>query len=132
MTAYCLGIEAYGKTGHLTKENYVGSRGWEWTGVLGVMGATGAALKILRLTGPGKYRRCFTGYCLDWGVGYPAPISKAGISFRDISSPRFYFSLLKPRPQEEAQPLKSGTGQYATGKNPVPDCSGRDRRSCKR
>jgi 2-methylcitrate dehydratase PrpD len=49
ITAYCLGIEAYGKTGLLTKESVVGSRGWEWTGVLGVIGATAAISKLLKL-----------------------------------------------------------------------------------
>jgi 2-methylcitrate dehydratase PrpD len=49
ITAYCLGIEAYAKTGLLIKESYVGERGWEWTGVLGVMGATASVSKILKL-----------------------------------------------------------------------------------
>jgi len=49
ITAYCLGIEAYAKTGLLTKENYVGKRGWEWTGVLGVIGATASVSKVLKL-----------------------------------------------------------------------------------
>ncbi len=49
ITAYCLGIEAYAKTGLLIKESYVGRRGWEWTGVLGVIGATAAVSKVLKL-----------------------------------------------------------------------------------
>ena len=49
ITAYCLGIEAYAKTGLLTKESYVGKRGWEWTGVLGVIGATASVSKVLKL-----------------------------------------------------------------------------------
>ncbi|MGD0780082.1 MAG: MmgE/PrpD family protein [Dehalococcoidales bacterium] len=49
ITAYCLGIEAYAKTGLLTKESYVGKRGWEWTGVLGVMGASASVSKVLKL-----------------------------------------------------------------------------------
>ncbi len=49
IAAYCLGIEAYGQIGLLTKESYVGKRGWEWTGVLGVMGATASVSKVLKL-----------------------------------------------------------------------------------
>jgi 2-methylcitrate dehydratase PrpD len=49
ITAYCLGVEAYGKTGLLIVESGVGGRGWEWTGVLGVMGATMALSKLLKL-----------------------------------------------------------------------------------
>jgi 2-methylcitrate dehydratase PrpD len=49
ITAYCLGIEAYAKTGLLTRECWVGNRGWEWTGVLGVMGAVAAVSKALQL-----------------------------------------------------------------------------------
>jgi 2-methylcitrate dehydratase PrpD len=49
ITAYCLGIESYAKIGLLTKESYVGRRGWEWTGVLGVMGATASVSKVLKL-----------------------------------------------------------------------------------
>ncbi|MEE8414294.1 MAG: MmgE/PrpD family protein, partial [Dehalococcoidales bacterium] len=49
IAAYCLGVEAYGQIGLLTKESYVGSRGWEWTGVLGVMGATASVAKVLNL-----------------------------------------------------------------------------------
>jgi 2-methylcitrate dehydratase PrpD len=49
VTAYCLGVEVYAKTGLITRESWVGSRGWEWTGVLGVMGATAAVAKILKL-----------------------------------------------------------------------------------
>ena len=40
ITAYCLGVEAYGKTGLLIVKSGVGNRGWEWTGTLGVIGAT--------------------------------------------------------------------------------------------
>jgi 2-methylcitrate dehydratase PrpD len=49
LTAYCLGIEAYGKTGLLVVEKGVGSHGWDWTGVLGVLGGTVALSKLLRL-----------------------------------------------------------------------------------
>jgi 2-methylcitrate dehydratase PrpD len=49
ITAYCLGVEAYAKTGLLTKESYMGKRGWEWTGVLGVIGATASVSKVLKL-----------------------------------------------------------------------------------
>jgi 2-methylcitrate dehydratase PrpD len=49
ITAYCLGIEAYAKTGLLTRECWAANRGWEWTGVLGVMGAAAAVSKLLRL-----------------------------------------------------------------------------------
>jgi 2-methylcitrate dehydratase PrpD len=47
ITAYCLGVEAYGKTGLLVVEEGVGNRGWEWTGTLGVMGATAGLSKLL-------------------------------------------------------------------------------------
>jgi 2-methylcitrate dehydratase PrpD len=50
ITAYCLGVEAYGKIGLLTRESFVGSRGWEWTGVLGIMGAATCISKLLKLT----------------------------------------------------------------------------------
>ncbi len=49
ITAYCLGVEAYGKTGLLIVKRGVGSRGWEWTGTLGVIGATIALSKLLKL-----------------------------------------------------------------------------------
>jgi 2-methylcitrate dehydratase PrpD len=49
ITAYCLGIEAYAKIGLLSREDWVGKRGWEWTGVLGVMGAAAAVSKVLKL-----------------------------------------------------------------------------------
>jgi 2-methylcitrate dehydratase PrpD len=49
ITAYCLGVEAYGKTGLLIVESGVGDRGWEWTGTLGVIGATIALSKLLKL-----------------------------------------------------------------------------------
>jgi 2-methylcitrate dehydratase PrpD len=49
VTAYCLGVEAYGKTGLLIVESGVGNRGWEWTGTLGVMGATIGLSKLLKL-----------------------------------------------------------------------------------
>jgi 2-methylcitrate dehydratase PrpD len=49
ITAYCLGVEAYGKIGLLSSERVVGSRGWEWTGVLGVMGSVAAISKLLKL-----------------------------------------------------------------------------------
>jgi 2-methylcitrate dehydratase PrpD len=49
ITAYCLGIEAYGKTGLLVVESGVGNRGWEWTGTLGVIGATAGLSKLLKL-----------------------------------------------------------------------------------
>jgi len=49
LTAYCLGIEAYGKTGLLVVESGVGGHGWDWTGVLGVLGGTVALSKLLKL-----------------------------------------------------------------------------------
>ena len=49
ITAYCLGIEAYAKTGLLIKESFQANKGWEWTGVLGIMGATAAVSKLLKL-----------------------------------------------------------------------------------
>ncbi len=49
ITAYCLGVEAYGKTGQLVVESGVGNRGWEWTGTLGVIGATIGLSKMLEL-----------------------------------------------------------------------------------
>lgn len=49
ITAYCLGVEAYGNTGLLVVESGVGNRGWEWTGTLGVIGATAALSKLLKL-----------------------------------------------------------------------------------
>jgi 2-methylcitrate dehydratase PrpD len=52
LTAYCLGIEAYGKIGLRVVDSGVGNRGWEWTGTLGVIGATTALSKLLKLTEP--------------------------------------------------------------------------------
>ncbi len=49
LEAYCLGVEAYGTTGLLVVESGVGNRGWEWTGTLGVIGATAALAKLLKL-----------------------------------------------------------------------------------
>jgi 2-methylcitrate dehydratase PrpD len=49
ITAYCMGVEAYGKTGLLIVESGVGNRGWEWTGTLGVIGATIGVSKLLKL-----------------------------------------------------------------------------------
>jgi 2-methylcitrate dehydratase PrpD len=50
ITAYCLGVEAYGKTGQLLiRSGGAGSRGWEWTGTLGVIGSTIALSKMLKL-----------------------------------------------------------------------------------
>ena len=49
IAAYCLGLEAYAKIGLLSREAFHSGRGWEWTGVLGVMGATAAVSKILEL-----------------------------------------------------------------------------------
>ncbi len=49
LAAYCLGIEAYGKTGLLLVDKGVGSFGWDWTGVLGVLGGTIALAKLLKL-----------------------------------------------------------------------------------
>lgn len=48
ITAYCLGVEAYGKTGILIVKSGVGNRGWEWTGTLGVIGATVGLSKLLK------------------------------------------------------------------------------------
>ena len=47
--AYCLGIEAYAKIGLLAKDAFRADKGWEWTGVLGVMGATASVAKLLKL-----------------------------------------------------------------------------------
>jgi 2-methylcitrate dehydratase PrpD len=50
ITAYCLGVEAYGKTGlFLIKTGGAGSRGWEWTGTLGVIGGTIGLSKMFGL-----------------------------------------------------------------------------------
>ncbi len=49
ITAYCVALEAYSKIGLLTKEAFRGGKSWEWTGVLGVMGATAAVTKLLKL-----------------------------------------------------------------------------------
>jgi 2-methylcitrate dehydratase PrpD len=49
LTAYCLGIEAYGKIGLLLVSSGVGGHGWDWTGVLGVVGGTAALSKLLGL-----------------------------------------------------------------------------------
>ena len=49
LEAYCLGIEAYGKTGLLLVQSGVGNRGWEWTGTLGVLGATVGLSKMMKL-----------------------------------------------------------------------------------
>jgi 2-methylcitrate dehydratase PrpD len=47
--AYLVGIETYGKIGLMSKDAFKEGRRWEWTGVLGVMGATAAVAKILKL-----------------------------------------------------------------------------------
>jgi 2-methylcitrate dehydratase PrpD len=49
IAAYCLGIEAYAKIGLLAKDAFRADKGWEWTGVLGVMGATASVAKLLKL-----------------------------------------------------------------------------------
>ncbi len=49
IAAYCLGIEAYAKVGLLAREAFRSGKGWEWTGVLGVIGATTAVAKLLKL-----------------------------------------------------------------------------------
>lgn len=49
ITAYCLGLEAYAKIGLLRRKAYHSGSGWEWTGVLGVMGSAAAVAKILKL-----------------------------------------------------------------------------------
>ncbi len=50
ITAYCLGVEAYGKTGlFLIKTGGAGNRGWEWTGTLGVIGGTIGLSKMFGL-----------------------------------------------------------------------------------
>jgi 2-methylcitrate dehydratase PrpD len=48
LTAYCLGIEAYGKIGLLIVDSGVGGHGWDWTGVLGALGGTIALSKLLK------------------------------------------------------------------------------------
>ncbi len=51
LTAYCLGVEAYGKIGlFLIKSGGAGSRGWEWTGTLGVIGSTIGLSKMFKLS----------------------------------------------------------------------------------
>ncbi|MBN2240853.1 MAG: MmgE/PrpD family protein [Dehalococcoidales bacterium] len=48
ITAYCLGVEAYGKIGLMTvKGGGAGNRGWEWTGTLGIIGGTVGLSKLL-------------------------------------------------------------------------------------
>ncbi|MBN2238406.1 MAG: MmgE/PrpD family protein [Dehalococcoidales bacterium] len=47
ITAYCLGIEAYGKTGQYIVTGGAGRRGWEWTGTLGIIGGTIGLAKLL-------------------------------------------------------------------------------------
>jgi 2-methylcitrate dehydratase PrpD len=49
ITAYCLGMEAYAKIGLLARDAFRADKGWEWTGVLGVMGATAATARLMRL-----------------------------------------------------------------------------------
>jgi 2-methylcitrate dehydratase PrpD len=49
ITAYCVGVEAYSKTGLFAIEAFRGNKGWEWTGVLGAIGATAAVAKLLKL-----------------------------------------------------------------------------------
>ena len=49
LTAYCLGVEAYGMIGLMTSEKRVGHTGWESTGSLGIMGAAAAVSKLLNL-----------------------------------------------------------------------------------
>ncbi len=49
LTAYCLGVEAYGKIGLLVNEVKAGREGWEPTGILGVIGAAAAVAKLLGL-----------------------------------------------------------------------------------
>jgi 2-methylcitrate dehydratase PrpD len=49
IAAYCVGLEAYSKVGLLSRDAFHSGRGWEWTGVLGVMGAVAAAAKIIKL-----------------------------------------------------------------------------------
>ncbi len=52
LTAYCLGVEAYGAIGLLASEVKAGREGWEPTGVLGVMGAAAAVAKLLNMDHP--------------------------------------------------------------------------------
>jgi 2-methylcitrate dehydratase PrpD len=49
IAAYCLALEAYGKIGLLCRAAFTHTKGWEWTGVLGAMGATAAVTKLLIL-----------------------------------------------------------------------------------
>ncbi len=49
ITAYVLGLEVYAKIGLLRRKAYHSGSGWEWTGVLGVMGSAAAVSKILKL-----------------------------------------------------------------------------------
>jgi 2-methylcitrate dehydratase PrpD len=49
ITAYCLGLEAYAKIGLLRRKAFHSGSGWEWTGVLGVMGSAAAVAKVLKL-----------------------------------------------------------------------------------
>ena len=52
IAAYLLGVEAYAKIGLMSKDAFREGRRWEWTGVLGAMGATAAVSKLLRLDEP--------------------------------------------------------------------------------
>jgi 2-methylcitrate dehydratase PrpD len=52
ITAYCLGLEVYAKSGLLAYKGSQGSKslgGWELTGVLGSVGANAAVAKLLKL-----------------------------------------------------------------------------------
>ena len=49
ITAYCLGIEAYAKIGLLARDAFRADKSWEWTGVLGVMGAMASVAKLMGL-----------------------------------------------------------------------------------
>jgi 2-methylcitrate dehydratase PrpD len=49
LTGYCLGVEAYGKIGLFLCDGDTGAFGWDWTGVLGVLGSAIALSKLLKL-----------------------------------------------------------------------------------
>jgi 2-methylcitrate dehydratase PrpD len=49
LTAYLVGMEVYGKLGLIIRGSSHGNEAWEWTGVLGGMGAVAAVSKLLKL-----------------------------------------------------------------------------------
>jgi 2-methylcitrate dehydratase PrpD len=68
ITAYCLGVEVYAKTGLFAKEAFQGNKGWEWTAVLGTLGATAAVAKLLKLDEDRTAMALGTGASLSSGL----------------------------------------------------------------